>query len=238
MGIDGLPFNAPLREERIAGLLGRLELRDGGRVIDVGCGRGAMLAMLAEQVAVEGLGIDPDEAEIAIARTRDPGPGRLTWQCARVADVTLPTDLDAVLCVGATHAFGPPAEALGNALAALRGVLRDGGRLLVGEGYWRREPSAAYLEATGFKAGDLRSHAENAAAGEAAGLRLLHAEKSSREEWDRFESAFLRDAEERHAASPDDAAAAARLAHWRSWNEAYRAWGRETLGFGFYLFER
>ncbi len=238
MGVDGLLFNAPATRARVDGLLARLQVPAGGRVVDVGCGRGEMLAMLAEAVGAIGTGIDPDDAEIALARDRRPSRGRLLWHCAKVADVTVEPNCDAAICVGATHAYGPPGEALPRTIKALSGYVRAGGRVLVGEGYWKQEPLAAYLQATQFAASDLQSHDANAAAGNGAGLTLLHAETSSIEEWDHFEGAFLRAAERRHAESPHDTAAIANLKHWRAWHDAYRKWGRETLGFGYYVFEK
>ena len=116
MGVDGLLFNAPATRDRIRGLLARLQLPTGGRVIDVGCGRGEMLAMLAKSAGVIGTGIDPDDAEITIARNRRPSKGRLHWHCAKVADVAVHPEWDAGICVGATHAFGPPGEALERSL--------------------------------------------------------------------------------------------------------------------------
>ena len=94
------------------------------------------------------------------------------------------------------------------------------------------------LEATRFQGGDLREHQANGALGKAAGLTLIHSEVSSLEEWDHFETAFLRAAEARSAAAPDDPLAIEKLDHWRGWHEAYRRWGRDTLGFGFYVFEK
>jgi len=85
---------------------------------------------------------------------------------------------------------------------------------------------------------DLRSHADNQAAATQHGWTLVHEEVSSVDEWDAFETGFLRRAEEAHAAAPDDEQARAKLEHWTGWHAAYRRWGRDTLGFGFYVLER
>ena len=36
--------------------------------------------------------------------------------------------------------------------------------------------------------------------------------------------------------SSDDPTAIADASHWRAWRNAYLSWGRDTLGFGLYLF--
>ena len=182
---------SPTRE-RISGLLDRLRVDESSRVLDVGCGRGEMLQLLVDASGCTGVGVDPDEDELAIARERSPSRGQLVWHCARIADVDVGAEFDAAICVGATHAFGPPGQALPETLQRMSGYMREEGRLLVGDGHWKRDPPTAYLEATRFQAGDLREHQANGALGKAAGLTLIHSEVSSLEEWDHFETAFLR----------------------------------------------
>ena len=70
---------------------------------------------------------------------------RLTWVEADAA-TWAPADgapQDAVLCIGASHAFG----GLDGTLDALRRHLRPGGRALLGETIWEQQPSAAAQEA-------------------------------------------------------------------------------------------
>lgn len=238
MGVDGLDFNAPVTTAHLSGLLAKLGLDQHGTALDVGCGRGESLQLLVEAAGCSGVGVDPDAAEIAIAQRRTPSRGRLAWHCARIDEAPLQPPFDAVVCVGASHAFGGPGEALPKTLSELANLVREGGRVLIGEGYWKRGPPREYLEATGMSADDERSHEANGALGDAFGWTLLHAETSSLEEWDHFESGHLRAAEaSAKRATSDDTQAHEKLEHWRNWNTAYRLWGRDTLGFGFYVWE-
>ncbi len=193
--------------------------------------------MLAETTGCTGVGVDPDEAELELARLRARGDGRLSWMNDEIADCGLGREFDAAICVGATHAFGSPGEGLLRTLERMHEFVKPGGRLLVGEGYWRQEPPQEYLHVTPFEGHHLADHASNEALGARTGWVLIHSEVSSLEEWDEFESSFLREAEARSAGVPEDEDARAELVHWRSWNEAYQRWGRDTLGFGFYVFE-
>ncbi len=238
MPADGIPFNAPATRQRIESLLARLQLQPGNRVVDIGCGRGEMLHILAESCAINGVGIDPDESEINIARRLQPSRGSLTWHNAKVQDVTLEPGFDAAICIGAAHAFGHLPESLPRAFEQLRAMIRDRGRILIGLGYWMQPPSQPYLDATGLEAGELLTHEANIATAESAGLKCIHTEASSPAEWNEFESAFLRTAQQRAAKSPNDAIAIASLKHWQSWNAAFRQWGHHTMGFAFYLLEK
>ena len=119
---------------------------------------------------------------------------------------------------------------------ALARHVKPGGRILWGETFWKRPPSEMLRAATGPVAALYASHAEYVFAGEAAGLTPLYAAVSSEQEWDEYAWRYS-SAVEAHAAlnsgSPEAAAMRARIAQWR---HVYLGEGRDTLGFGLYLF--
>ncbi len=98
-----------------------------GPVLQLGCGRGALLGLLAE-AGVRAQGVEPDEAEAAEAR-------RLGREVAAAGVVEyleadpVPGPFRAVVCVGLVERLSP-GEAL-RALAGARRVLAPGGRLVV-----------------------------------------------------------------------------------------------------------
>ena len=141
---------------------------------------------------------------------------------------------DAALCVGSTHAFGDYRRAL----RALSAAVRPGGLLLVGEGYWKRDPHPDYLAALGANRIEFTDHAGNVARAVKAGLVLLYASASSDDEWDHYEGMYLRAVERYAAENPGDPDSEAMRAHIRRWRDAYLRWGRSTLGFAMYLFRR
>jgi hypothetical protein len=57
-------------------------------------------------------------------------------------------------------------------------------------------------------------------------------------EWDAYEGLYHRTVEDYVAAHPEDPDAPVMAERIRRWREAYLRWGRDTLGFGLYLFEK
>jgi len=218
-------------------MLGGLALAPDQTVLDVGCGNGEILARLLERYSCTCVGIDPDPDEMAAARIRLAALGpraRLLEMTAQDADIE--GRFDAAICIGSTHAYGGPGKALLGTLAALAPRVSPGGRLLIGEGYWRQPPDPDYLAATGMGAGDYVSHEGVIATAKAAGWILLDAVTTPRADWDHFEGAALAYVETLAVAAPDDSQTQAKLDRSRAWRDAYENWGRDTLGFGLYLF--
>ncbi|RMI45602.1 methyltransferase domain-containing protein, partial [Streptomyces triticirhizae] len=134
---------------------------------------------------------------------------------------------DAVLCVGATHAFG----GLERTLAAARRRLAPGGRLVVGEGFWEREPTPAALAGLGAEREDFTDLAGVVALCQAAGLTPVYGHVSTLAEWDDYEwcwTGSLAGWALDHPEHPRAAEAAAEAAEHRAgWLGGYRG----VLGF-------
>ena len=145
---------------------------------------------------------------------------------------SIPAPFDAALCTGSTHAFGGYRQTL----RALARAVRPGGQILVGEGYWRKDPDVGYLAALGTTRAEFHDHAGNVAVAVEEGLVPLYSTVSSGDEWDRYEGLYLRAVERYTAEHPEDPDTTALRDHIRRWRDAYLRWGRDTLGFGLYLF--
>ncbi len=131
-----------------------------------------------------------------------------------------------MLCVGSDHVFGDQEDAL----AALHPLVRPGGVLLFGTGYWQRPPSAeeaAGLGATPDELADLATLVDTATA---AGFRPLDVQTANEDEWNAFESGYLADLEEALMVDPSaDELRAQADAHRRGWLHGYRG----VLGFAY-----
>lgn len=235
-------FNNPLSSERADELVGLLELSPGDRVLDAGCGRGEFLIRVIEATGCAGLGIDRDAECIAAARysAKSRVPAALAdFRVADMREIVLErASFAACICLGSSHAFGSGDRAFPGALAALAQLIHPGGKVLIGEGDWKQPPAPEYLELLGEPVGIYHDHAGNIELAGRLGWMTHFAAESSSQEWDAFEAAHLARFELQTAAAPGDPALCARLVRSRRWYAGYERWGRQKMGFGFYLFSQ
>ncbi|MRR11644.1 class I SAM-dependent methyltransferase, partial [bacterium] len=141
----------PTSEAKLARLVELLRLPPNAKVADIACGKGELLIRLAEAYRVSGVGIDLSPFFIEQARKRAEGRASasgLTFMEMDGADFKPdePHGLDMASCIGASWIFGGHAQTLD----ALAGMVKPGGRVVVGEPFWRTDPPDEYLAAIGF----------------------------------------------------------------------------------------
>ena len=227
----------PTSEEKLTLLVELLRIPTNAQVVDIACGKGEFLIRLAEAHGVRGMGIDISPFFIAEAKrnleVRAPGAG-ITFTQMNGADFKPdePNSLDIASCIGASWIFGGHA----NTLEALISMVRPGGWVIVGEPYWRQEPSEDYLEALGCTREDFGSHALNAEAGERRGIELVHTIVSSKDDWDRYEGLQWLATDEYARTHPDDMDLTELVQRVDKAKSAYLRWGRDTLGWAIYMF--
>ncbi len=235
-----MKFNSPLSPDKADRLIRLLDLGRDGRVLDAGCGQGEFLIRVIELTGASGLGMDVDSGSIVAARKNAEGRVQAQRCEFRVSDAQdeVPQDgsLDVAVCLGSTHAFGMGEAAYPNTIRRLSRAVRPGGRILVGEGYWKTPPASEYLELIGEPVGIYRDHAANVSFAEGQGLVPLYAAVSNDDEWDHFEWTHRMRIELESVLHPGDPEVKAKVRRSRVWRDGYVRWGRSTMGFGFYLF--
>ncbi|GAA2596401.1 class I SAM-dependent methyltransferase [Streptomyces axinellae] len=221
------PIAAPLDDTSVHRLLARAVRRGDERVLDLGCGEAAWLLRTLgahPDVTAEGVDISAPALERAQRLAEETGVAdRLTLHRAQAGDFSAARPFDLVLSVGATHAFG----GLLPTLRAAHRHLAPGGTVLVGDAYWRSEPSAAARELLG----EYEDLPRTVAHVTAEGWTPVYAHLSTRHELDDYEwcwtgslSRWALD----HPADPDSGPALEAAARHRDeWLTAYR----DSFGF-------
>jgi len=237
-----LLWNGPISEAKMAKYIESLELAAQQRVLDVGCGCGEVLIRLFERFQVQGTGIDSSSEHIAEAKRR--AAGRVPDSAVRFVNADAqsfhvdPDSLDLATCMGASHAFGCGGGAYRNAIERMIPLVVPGGLLLVAEGYIKQPAAPEYRKILGDTSPDEMTHAANVATGKQLGLIPVAAWTSGEDEWDDFEWSYQRIVEHHANSKPDDEDFELKLTQRREWMDAYLQWGRDTLGYGVYLFKR
>jgi cyclopropane fatty-acyl-phospholipid synthase-like methyltransferase len=211
----GLVFNAPLGEPRAGRLVELLTAASPRTVADLGCGTGELLLRLCEATGARGIGIDLDAEALAEAREAAEARGLGGRVSFEEGDLTAwEGTADVVVSVGASHAWGGTSQAL----EGLRARVANGGRVLLGDGIWMREPRPDAMLMFG-ELPDLAGLCSRAA----DPFRIVHHAVSTLDEWDDFESRWREGLE----LADDEAVRAFADERRRQYLEGYR----DVLGF-------
>jgi SAM-dependent methyltransferase len=224
------PIAAPLSDATVSRLLDRALPRGDERILDLGCGEGAWLTRAATgRPRLHAVGVDIDAETIAGAREEIGRAGladRVVLHAQDAKEFSSPHQFDVVLCVGATHAFG----GLFPSLDAARTHLAPGGSVLIGEGFWEREPDQRTLD-VGFSADEYDDLATTVDRITADGWTAVYGYVSTLEEWDEYEWCWTGTLARWALDHPGDpghtAALKAATEHRDAWLRGYRG----TLGF-------
>ena len=69
----------PITDRKLRLLDDYCDIRDGLRVLDIGCGKAWLLRQWAERFAIEGVGVDLNSRFLDVARRKPPARGTLTF---------------------------------------------------------------------------------------------------------------------------------------------------------------
>lgn len=121
-------FNS-FAEPELRHVIAGLGLKPGMRILDAGCGTGAALGWLSQEVGPEGLVVGAELASAHIASARLSAANHLLLQADLAYPPLRPGCLDLVWCVNSINHLHEPVAAIGQ----LAGLLRPGGRIVLGQ---------------------------------------------------------------------------------------------------------
>lgn len=229
----------PTSLSKLDDVIALLCLKPGAQAVDIACGKGELLARLAERCGVSGVGVDLSPFCIADARKklaeRAPQANIEFFQMDGAKyRPDRPESFDLASCIGASWVHGGHR----GTLHALKAMAAPGRYVMVGEPFWMREPAPEYLAFDGLTQDLCSDHYGNVRIAEEEGLVPLYASVSSGDDWDRYETLQWHAAAEYATANPTDGDLPEiqdRMAHAR---EVYLRWQRDTLGWSLYLFRK
>lgn len=231
----GLPHANPLSVMQIRTMVDEVAARKPRTALDIGCGPGSLSLMLAQRCPVNVLAIDvnPDFLERARRAASDSTlPGRVVFSQQAASELGEKA-FDAVICIGASHAFGTPAEAV----SRCAGLLNPGGTLLFAELAWKSAPPEQFLAFLGCDKSFYWRDEGSPAPFVSSGLRIRKVERASASSWEKYEDAVHRGRLAFAATLPPEEARQVREVA-KSWSDAYARWGKPCLGFTAYLATR
>ncbi len=227
----------PASAAKIERLLDLLPLDAGSRILDLGCGRAELSLRIIERFGSMAVAIDNRSPMLDAARERAGWTGALGRLHLDRADITQFVADPETFHLSAVLGAGGLDGDIAATLRKLRNWTTPGGYVLAGHGYWRRRPHPKYLAVLGGDP-DYLDHAGNVSAGIAAGLIPVHAMATSEDEWDEYQWKYSRSIERYGREQSDDPDVPQMLDRARRLSDAYLRWGRDTLGFGIYLYYR
>ncbi|MDN3023628.1 class I SAM-dependent methyltransferase [Streptomyces sp. S.PB5] len=197
-----LTFHSPLSTPRANAIVHRLATATPTTVLDIGCGWGELMLRVLEAVPeAHGVGVDIKAEDLDRGRhnAKARGLSQRVEFVEESATGTTRAPADLVLCVGAAQALSDatPPHHTAEALRELRRLVNDGGRVLLGEGFWHRTPTPTELARMwpGAEAGEHYDLATLVDLTVEAGFRPEWTETATVEEWEEFESAYQADTE-------------------------------------------
>jgi SAM-dependent methyltransferase len=220
-------------------LIDLLSLEPGCKVLEIATGKGEFITRLAEAYRVSGIGVDisPYFVSDTKNKVKERAPDA-EIEIMEMDGASFPIDahepFDLAACIGASWVF----EGHKGTLEFLKKATVPGGLIVAGEPHWLRDPPEEYLEHSGQKRDDFASHNENVKIGEELGLIPLYTLASNLDDWDRYEGLQWLSTERYVREHPDDPDLDDLSGRSDRSREEYLRWGRDTLGWAIYVFQR
>jgi SAM-dependent methyltransferase len=228
----------PFDDFKLALLGSVIGLRAGLTLLDLCCGKGEMLSTWARDHGIGGTGVDISTVFLAAAQARAAELGvadRVTFVHADASSYVAAEPVDVATCIGATWI----GNGVRGTLEILERSLKPGGLILVGEPFWRSEPSdeaVAACHATSVD--DFFFLPALVAEFGALGYDLVEMVLADEDSWDRYRAAQWLNVRTWLDANPDDELAPAMRDELRKAPLDYLTYERSIFGWGVFALKK
>ncbi|MCT8335993.1 methyltransferase domain-containing protein [Methanoculleus sp. Afa-1] len=206
-------------------------LREGSRVVEVGCGNGTILDLWGREYGISGLGIEAREDACTRAEEAIRSSGlseRIAVLCMDARDYAPDEPFDCAAAIGASHIHG----GFSATLDALLGLVHDEGTIVIGDRCWRsdRVPPEFAREWP-----DVLTGYEILSLAREAGLDVAAVVRSSADDWDRYESGIWQAVLSWLGDHPDHPDRDFMTDYLHRIQDEYFGYGQEQMGWAMYV---
>jgi SAM-dependent methyltransferase len=128
----------PVTDRKLRLLDDYCDIRDGARVLDVGCGKAWVMRQWAERYSIAGTGLETNPAFLSFARGKRPAKGKIEYvEGPAETFAPEPGSYDIVLCLGASFALG----GFVSAVEWMANAARSGGAVVIGDITLKHRPA-------------------------------------------------------------------------------------------------
>ncbi len=232
IGHSNLDICSPVPWPIYRELLSNAEFSDEPEILDIGCGKGGILANAIELLGGQGVGLElenslANEPTFAAQKLQLAGKLKFVFEDAGLFLENSNHTFDLIICVGSSHALGGPDQVLN----AARKHLNPKGQLLFGELVWKSKPDPAFLSFLECTEADQLHSSELFELARKSGLRIQQSASCTAEDFEKYESDLRRNVMAWCRENSQDPQASKFMTRSDHWWEAREKWARETLGF-------
>ncbi len=206
-------------------------LREGSRVVEIGCGNGTILALWGREYGISGLGIEarPDACRRAEKAFLEAGlGGRIAVRCMDAREYVPGEPFDCAAAIGASHIHG----GFSATLDALTGLIHDGGTIVIGDRCWRSDHTPPEFAR---EWPDVLTGYEILSTAREAGFDVAAAVRSSENDWDHYESGIWQALLSWLGDHPDHPDRDFVIDYFHRIQDGYFGYGREYMDWAMYV---
>lgn len=222
----------PMTPEKIIKLGKLLRLKEASRIIEFGSGYGEILALWTENFGISGIGIDIREHVCNRAKQKIQKKGledRIEIVCGHGAEYQFEKGaFDVAACIGASFIW----EGYRPTIKGMKDAIRENGRLVIGEPYWRSENVPIECKE---KEKDVHMEFELLEIAREEGFDFQYIIRSSQDDWDGYETCNwygLMEWIEENPGHPDKQEV---IDYLHNLQDEYLKYNREYLGWAIYI---